>query len=94
MTVLRSKVTKSQRKLILNLMPRQIAPWFSRVELLMDFLTDSFDMGGSTSLITIWSLYSDQREEFGLSQLLQKALLSVGQHLAPLQASLTVPATA
>ena len=63
MAILQSKVTKHQRKSILSLMLHRIAPWFTRVELLMDFLTDSFDMGGSTSLIALSSLFSLIKEK-------------------------------
>ncbi|KAI9746106.1 MAG: hypothetical protein M1818_000787 [Claussenomyces sp. TS43310] len=50
LAVLRLQMTKDQRKAILDLMATSIAPWFLKPELLMDFLTDSYDTGGSTSL--------------------------------------------
>lgn len=51
------ELSKSQRKAILESMTSYIAPWFSKVELLMDFLTDSFNVGGSTSLLALSGLY-------------------------------------
>jgi U3 small nucleolar RNA-associated protein 19 len=48
--VLKLDFTKEQRKDILGMMSANIAPWFNKPELLMDFLTDSYDAGGSTSL--------------------------------------------
>jgi len=57
MAILRQNLTKAQRKTILSLMPSQIAPWFLKVELLMDFLTDSFNIGGSISLMALAGLF-------------------------------------
>ena len=57
MTVISSSLGKAQRKTVLELMSRHIAPWFLKVELLMDFLTDSFDIGGSTSLLALSGLF-------------------------------------
>lgn len=34
-----------------------IEPWFSRPELLMDFLTDSYNVGGATSLLALSGLF-------------------------------------
>ena len=50
LAVLKQDLTKDQRKNILGLMSSYIAPWFMKPELLMDFLTDSYNTGGSTSL--------------------------------------------
>lgn len=50
LAVLKQDLSKEQRKNILGLMSSYIAPWFMKPELLMDFLTDSYDTGGSTSL--------------------------------------------
>ena len=58
MTVLRSDLSKAQRKTALGLMSHQITPWFLKAELLMDFLTDSFNVGGSTSLTALSGLFS------------------------------------
>ena len=57
MAVLKHDLTKSQRRTALELMSRRIAPWFLNVELLMDFLTDSFNVGGSTSLMALSGLF-------------------------------------
>ena len=57
MSVLRQDLNKGQRKKILDLVPHQIAPWFLKVEMLMDFLTDSFNLGGSTSLMALSGLF-------------------------------------
>ena len=57
LAILRRNLTKSRRKIILGLMSDRIAPWFLKIELLMDFLTDSFDVGGSTSLMALSGLF-------------------------------------
>lgn len=57
MAVLRHDLTKPQRRTSLELMSQRIAPWFLNVELLMDFLTDSFNVGGSTSLMALSGLF-------------------------------------
>ena len=56
-TILRQDLTKIQRKSVLDLMSHRIAPWFLKVELLMDFLTDSINVGGSTSLLALSGLF-------------------------------------
>lgn len=38
-------------------MAHTIAPWFLRPELLMDFLTDSYNAGGSTALLALSGLF-------------------------------------
>lgn len=50
LSVMTMQMGKAQRKTILGLMDTSIAPWFIKPELLMDFLTDSYNAGGSTSL--------------------------------------------
>ena len=57
MAILTRDLTKSQRKAVLELVSHQIAPWFLKAELLLDFLTDSFNMGGSTSLMALSGLF-------------------------------------
>ncbi|KAL2037683.1 hypothetical protein N7G274_009628 [Stereocaulon virgatum] len=57
MALLRQPHTKAQRKSILDLTSHRIAPWFLKPELLLDFLTDSFNMGGSTSLMALSGLF-------------------------------------
>ena len=56
-TILRQDLNTSQRKTLLTLMPNKIGPCFSQLEILMDFLTDSFDAGGSTSLLALSELF-------------------------------------
>ena len=55
--LLKSGITKAQRKTLLGVMSHRIVPWFARPELLMDFLTDSFNVGGSTSLLALSGLF-------------------------------------
>jgi U3 small nucleolar RNA-associated protein 19 len=57
LAVLRNNLEASQRKSLLRMMSHQIAPWFLKPELLMDFLTDSYDQGGSTSLLALSGLF-------------------------------------
>lgn len=57
LAVLRSGLSKEQRKGILSAFTTQVAPWFQQVEMLMDFLTDSYDVGGATSLLALSGLY-------------------------------------
>ena len=57
MVILGQDLSKTQRKTVLDLMSYRIAPWFLKVELLMDFLTDSFNVGGSTSLLALSGLF-------------------------------------
>jgi U3 small nucleolar RNA-associated protein 19 len=49
--------TKEQRKAVLDIMSTVIAPWFSKPELLADFLTDSYDAGGSMSLLALSGVF-------------------------------------
>jgi U3 small nucleolar RNA-associated protein 19 len=48
---------KEQRKRILDIMARTIAPWFTRPELLSDFLTDSYNAGGSISILALSGVF-------------------------------------
>lgn len=57
LTTLRSGISKEQRKSILSVFSHQIAPWFPQPEMLMDFLTDSYDEGGATSLLALSGLF-------------------------------------
>lgn len=50
-------VDKDQRKRLLDIMSRVIAPWFIKPELLMDFLTDCYDTGGSMSLLALSGVF-------------------------------------
>lgn len=57
MTVLKHDLSKANRKSLLVFLSNRIAPWFLKVELLMDFLTDSFDEGGPVSLMALSGLF-------------------------------------
>jgi U3 small nucleolar RNA-associated protein 19 len=54
---MRTEMAKERRKRILGLMTTSIAPWFNKPELLMDFLSDSYDSGGSTSLLALSGVF-------------------------------------
>ncbi len=56
-TLLGRPLSKQQRKDILTMISDRVAPWFLKVELLMDFLTDSYDVGGATSLLALSGLF-------------------------------------
>ncbi|KAA8648474.1 hypothetical protein EYZ11_002028 [Aspergillus tanneri] len=57
LAVLRGGLSESQRKTLLRIMVHSIEPWFNRPELLMDFLTDSYNVGGATSLLALSGLF-------------------------------------
>ncbi|KAF2831312.1 CBF-domain-containing protein [Ophiobolus disseminans] len=57
LATMRAGLTKDQRKSILTAFSHQIAPWFQQPEVLADFLTDSYDVGGATSLLALSGLY-------------------------------------
>jgi U3 small nucleolar RNA-associated protein 19 len=57
LATMRAGLNKEQRKSILTVFSYQIAPWFQQPEMLMDFLTDSYDVGGATSLLALSGLY-------------------------------------
>ncbi|KAI1412150.1 nucleolar complex protein [Hypoxylon sp. FL1857] len=48
---------REQRKKVLQIMTKSIAPWFTKPELLMDFLTDSYNSGGATSLLALSGVF-------------------------------------
>ncbi|EPE06720.1 nucleolar complex protein [Ophiostoma piceae UAMH 11346] len=50
------------RKKALGVTSTVIAPWFSQPEMMLDFLTDCYDAGGSTSLLALSGLYYLIRE--------------------------------
>lgn len=55
--LLRIGPNRDQRKEVLQIMTRSIAPWFAQPELLADFLTDSYDAGGSISLLALSGVF-------------------------------------
>ncbi|KAF2739245.1 CBF-domain-containing protein [Polyplosphaeria fusca] len=57
LATLRCPMSKEQQKAVLHGFSHQIAPWFQQPEMLMDFLTDAFDMGGATSLLALSGMY-------------------------------------
>ncbi|KAI5306459.1 hypothetical protein KEM56_000807 [Ascosphaera pollenicola] len=57
LAVLSSPLNEEQRKFLLRVMSRSIAPWFVKPEMLMDFLTDSYNHGGSISLLALSGLF-------------------------------------
>jgi U3 small nucleolar RNA-associated protein 19 len=57
LATMRVGLSKDQRKTILSSFSHQIAPWFQQPEMLMDFLTDSYNVGGATSLLALSGLY-------------------------------------
>ncbi|KAI0888631.1 CBF/Mak21 family-domain-containing protein [Annulohypoxylon maeteangense] len=48
---------REQRKNVLQIITKSIAPWFTKPELLMDFLTDSYNSGGATSLLALSGVF-------------------------------------
>jgi U3 small nucleolar RNA-associated protein 19 len=57
LATMRAGLSKDQRKTILTNFSHQIAPWFQQPEILSDFLTDSYNVGGATSLLALSGLY-------------------------------------
>jgi U3 small nucleolar RNA-associated protein 19 len=57
LAVLQIAKTKDQMKRVLDIMSTVIAPWFSNPEMLADFLTSSYDAGGSMSLLALSGVF-------------------------------------
>ncbi|PNS15845.1 hypothetical protein CAC42_4297 [Sphaceloma murrayae] len=57
LAVFQSGIDVDQRKRILDSFTERIAPWFPRPETMMDFLTDSYNEGGPTSLLALSGVY-------------------------------------
>ncbi|KAJ5355055.1 uncharacterized protein N7496_012267 [Penicillium cataractarum] len=57
LAILRNNLSQAQRKALLRIMVHTIEPWFTRPELLMDFLTDSYNEGGAISLLALSGLF-------------------------------------
>lgn len=49
--------TKNQRKRVLDVMTTVVAPWFIKPELLADFLSSCYDVGGSMSLLALSGVF-------------------------------------
>lgn len=58
-----SPLNKAQRKQILDVFTDRIVPWFTQPETLMDFLTDSYNQGGATSLLSLAGVYHLMKEK-------------------------------
>lgn len=61
--LMKMDLDRDQRKTILGLVSNTVAPWFMQPELLMDFLTDSYDAGGSTSLLALSGVFYLMQEK-------------------------------
>ncbi|WPG97839.1 Hypothetical protein R9X50_00062000 [Acrodontium crateriforme] len=58
LSIFRSPLSRDHRKTILSIMSSNVLPWFTtRIELLTDFLTDSFNEGGSLSLLALSGIF-------------------------------------
>ncbi|GAB7364467.1 hypothetical protein MBLNU230_g5277t1 [Neophaeotheca triangularis] len=58
LALFRQPLTTAHRKRILNITTSHLLPWFpSNTEKLTDFLTDSFNAGGSTSLLALSGIF-------------------------------------
>ncbi|PQE11547.1 cbf mak21 family protein [Rutstroemia sp. NJR-2017a WRK4] len=57
LAVMKMGMDKERRKRVLAKITDCIAPWFIQPELLMDFLTDSYNSGGSTSLLALSGVF-------------------------------------
>ncbi|KAI1360595.1 nucleolar complex protein [Xylaria arbuscula] len=55
--LLRLNPDRQQRKQLLEIMAESTAPWFVEPALLMDFLTDSYNAGGSLSLLALSGVF-------------------------------------
>ncbi|KAB8356687.1 hypothetical protein FH972_024263 [Carpinus fangiana] len=63
LSFMRCGLDKAQTKTVLATMTRNVVPWFVSPELLMDFLTDAFDVGGGTSLLALSGLFYLMQEK-------------------------------
>jgi U3 small nucleolar RNA-associated protein 19 len=64
LSIFRAPLSTTQRKAILNIMTPQILPWFpTRMEVLADFLTDSFNEGGALSLLALSGIFQLMTEK-------------------------------
>jgi U3 small nucleolar RNA-associated protein 19 len=64
LSIFRCPLSNAHRKMILSIMTPQILPWFpNRIEILTDFLTDSFNEGGSLSLLALSGIFQLMTEK-------------------------------
>lgn len=54
---LRLKLSISQYKTVLNVLHQKVMPYMARPQMLMDFLTDSYNVGGAISLLALNGLF-------------------------------------
>ncbi|RKU46477.1 hypothetical protein DL546_007940 [Coniochaeta pulveracea] len=57
LALMRLGLNKPQKKKVLDIMSTSIAPWFTKPELLMDFLTDCYNTGGSMSPLALSGVF-------------------------------------
>ncbi|KAF2459924.1 nucleolar complex protein 4 [Lineolata rhizophorae] len=62
-SLLQFGLDKAGKKCVLRLFTTRVVPWFNKPELLMDFLTDSYNVGGSTSLLALSGLFYLMQEK-------------------------------
>ena len=55
--LLKLPLTKQDLKIVLTVLPYRVAPWFTKAELLMDFLTDAYNAGGGVALLALSGLF-------------------------------------
>ena len=63
LAVIRAGLNMDQRKQVLGLMTTHIVPYVTRLEKLMDFLTDSYNAGGAMSLLALAGLFHLMQEK-------------------------------
>jgi U3 small nucleolar RNA-associated protein 19 len=63
LAAIRLRLSKQQRKKILGVLVPQVVPWFTRPEQFMDFLTDSYDAGGETTLLALAGIFHLMQEK-------------------------------
>lgn len=82
MSIVTQRLSRAQKKRILHLIPQSIVPWFLKPELLMDFLTDSFNAGGSISFMALAGLFHMiQLRNLDYPQFYTKLYSLVDQHV-------------
>lgn len=57
LATLAQDLDKDQRKTLLRIFPKKIAPTLRKSERLLDFLVDSFEVGGATALLALSGLF-------------------------------------
>ncbi|KAJ9137949.1 Nucleolar complex protein [Pleurostoma richardsiae] len=57
LALMNTSLSRDQRKRVLHIVSTAIAPWFVKPELLMDFLTDCYNTGGTISLLALSGVF-------------------------------------